>query len=316
MLAEISSTIESLAVMSAGRRCLSIGGITLSLHADTENGFLLDLQSADFEIGPQCADIEITVEWSERLRPWRAERDFDSGSLWALFREPQEFIFDFTSLSVSEHPYKRIRADRSFREVQLILSREALGRYAPVAPLEYPADELLVTNHLASGLGVEVHGCGLIDTESGGHLFLGHSGAGKSTTTNLWKSWRNVQVLSDDRIILRMHRGEVWMYGTPWHGEAAFASPARAKLKRIFILQHGSKNEIEAVSGAQLIGELFARCFPPFHSAAGIQNTVEFLQCVSQTVPCYEFRFVPDLTAVEFVVGFHDLGFHDLGFND
>jgi hypothetical protein len=306
MLTETASTIERLALISASRRCLRIGGITICLQADTPDGIQLDSQSLEFEVEANDGDIKVTVEWAERLRPWRRERDFDSGALWALFREPQEFIFDFTSHNVSEHPYKRIRVDRDFREAQLVLSREALGKYASVAPLEYPADELLVTNHLASGLGAEVHGCGLIDPESGGHLFLGHSGAGKSTTTKLWRSRHNVKVLSDDRIILRMQQGEVWMYGTPWHGEAAFASAARAKLKRIFILQHGSKNEIAAVSGAQSVGELFARCFPTFHSTAGLQNTAEFLQCVSEAVPCYEFRFVPNLTAVEFVVGFHD----------
>jgi|SRR6266496_3553804 len=306
MFTETASTIESLAVMSAWRRWLRIGGITICLQADTAGGIQLDPQSLEFEVEAHDGDIKVTVEWAERLRPWRRERDFDSGALWALFREPQEFIFDFTSHKVSEHPYKRIRADRNFREAQLILSREALGKYAPVAPLEYPADELLVTNHLASGLGAEVHGCGLIDRESGGHLFLGHSEAGKSTTTKLWRSRRNVEVLSDDRIILRIHQGEVWMYGTPWHGEAAFASAARAKLKRIFILQHGARNQITAMSRAHLVGELFARCFPPFHSAAGLQNTAEFLQRVSETVPCYEFEFVPDLTAVEFALGFHD----------
>src|SRR5207237_1133299 len=82
---------------------------------------------------------------------------------------------------------------------------------ASVSPLEYPLDELLITNWLSCGRGVEVHACGLVDRESGGHLFLGHSGAGKSTTTLLWKKLRDVRVLSDDRIILRKHATDIWM---------------------------------------------------------------------------------------------------------
>ena len=96
------------------------------------------------------------------------------------------------------------------------------------------------------------------------------------------------------------------MYGTPWHGEAAFASAAKAKLNRIFILQHGQRNQITRMSCAQAVGELFARCFPPFHSAAGLQSTVNFLEKTVRTVPCYEFQFVPDSSAVDMALNFHD----------
>jgi len=120
----------------------------------------------------------------------------------------------------------------------------------------------------------------------------------------LWKSLRNPEILSDDRVILRLHNGELWMHGTPWHGEAAFASTGKARLNRIFILQHGDKNATVAVSRSQAVGEVFARSFPPFHSRAGLTKTLEFLQRVVSLVPCYEFRFVPHRSAVEAALGF------------
>jgi len=96
------------------------------------------------------------------------------------------------------------------------------------------------------------------------------------------------------------------MYGTPWHGEAAFASAAKSKLNRIFILQHGERNQITRMPFPLAVGELFARCFPPFHSASGLQSTVNFLEKVVRTVPCYEFQFVPDSSAVDMALNFHD----------
>jgi len=171
--------------------------------------------------------------------------------------------------------------------------------------LDYPTDELLITNYLAChGMGIEVHGCGIIDEESGAHLFLGHSGAGKSTTTRLWETFANPEILSDDRIILRLHDGELWMYGTPWHGEAEFASPRKTKLNQIFILQQGRHNQIKPLSKANAAGEIFARCFPPFHSPRGIANTLEFINRALDVVPCYEFQFVPDRSAVQSVIDF------------
>jgi hypothetical protein len=131
---------------------------------------------------------------------------------------------------------------------------------------------------------------------------LGHSGAGKSTTTQLWRSLRNPEILSDDRLILRLQDGELWMYGTPWHGEGRFASPGKSKISRILILHHGERNQFTELSRPQAAAELFARCFPPFHSPAGLHGVIEFLERVVNAVPCYEFRFVPDARAVDAVM--------------
>jgi hypothetical protein len=285
------------------RTCLSIGDVRVALCGPAHHPRLgPELQC--FRVPHHRADIEVTVQWSDQLKASHGLPIFDSGAVWKLFRENGEFVFDFASQAIGPAPYKQMRT-RHFTSAQLTLNSNLLPEHA--WPLEYPADELLITNYLAHhGLGVEVHGCGLIDPQTGGHLFLGHSGAGKSTTTRLWKSSHNPEILSDDRIILRLYDGELWMYGTPWHGEAAFASAAKAKLNRIFILQHGQSNQITRMSCAQAVGELFARCFPPFHSASGLQSTVNFLEKVVRTVPCYEFQFVPDSNAVEMALNFHD----------
>lgn len=286
--------------------CVRIGGVSLSLIAPGSDDILLDRSLAIFSTQDSTPNIRLQVSW-QRALPFRRQPLFDSQSVWALYRENEDFVFSFTSALLGSHPYKCLRIDESFRDGAIVLSREALELYQSVCALEYPADELLITNYLARhGLGIEVHGCGLIDRETGGHLFLGHSGAGKSTSTRLWQSYRDAEILSDDRIILRLHNGELWMYGTPWHGEAALASSNKAKLNRIFILQHGQENAITALSPSQTVGELFARSFPPFHSAAGLERTVEFLHAVTKAVPCYEFRFLPDAVAVQTVLRFHD----------
>src|SRR5579864_405108 len=293
-------------LMPASSHCFRVGGVSLLLVARGSDDILLDRSLDGFRMQDSSPNIRLEVSWQHTL-PVLRQPIFDSQSLWALYREDEDFVFSFTSALLGPHPYKCLRIDESFHAGEMVLSREALDAHRPVCPLEYPADELLITNYLARhGLGVEVHGCGLIDGETGGHLFLGHSGAGKSTTTRLWQSLRDAEILSDDRIILRFHDGELWMYGTPWHGEAALASPNKAKLSRIFILQHGDENKVSALSASQAVGELFARSFPPFHSAAGLERSIEFLHAVVDAVPCYEFRFLPQASAIETALQFHD----------
>jgi len=306
MRAEAVSGIEGSRALCLHESCVRIGGISLAITGGSSNDVRLSQELEGFVDFDGPPDIEVRVGWAEKLRSCSGDPAFDSGALWTLFHGDSEFIFDFTSPAFGACPYKRLTADRDFRGAQLVLNRQALRNHHPVYPLEYPADELLITNYLATGLGVEVHGCGLVDAESGGHLLLGHSGAGKSTTTRLWKALRNPQILSDDRIILRLHQSKLWMYGTPWHGEAAFAMPGKSTIRRIFILEHARKNQITLLPRSQAVGELFARSFPPFHSAAGLERTVAFLDQVLGTVPCYRFQFVPDARAVEAVLEFHD----------
>ncbi len=307
MLAEAARGIGSATSIGAHTRNVRIGGVSLALDGDWHEQLHLGRDLEDFQIESDACDIAVKLEWSETLSRLSDETIFDSGAVWTVSRDASDFVFDFTSSAVGRCPYKRLRADATFRTAQLILNRQALRNYGPICPLEYPTDELLITNFLASaGAGVEVHGCGLVDSRAGGQLFLGHSGAGKSTTTRVWETFREVQVLSDDRIILRFQGGELWMYGTPWHGEAAFASPGKAKIDRIFILQQGERNKMRGLPKAQAVGEVFARCFPPFHSAAGLEGALEFIHRALEVVPCYEFQFVPDQSAVKAVLEFHD----------
>lgn len=286
---------------------VSIGGISLGLWGTSQADVRLNSGLEIFGGDSPHADLEVYVRWTPRLTGCKGEKVFESGGVWSLFREDADWVFDFNSPSFGPHPYKRLRVreDDDFRVADLAMNASVDGR-GSVGPLDYPADELLFTNYLARhGLGVEVHGCGLVD-EGKAYLFLGHSGAGKSTTARMWQSLRKAEILSDDRVILRMHEGELWMYGTPWHGEAAYALPVRAKLDRIFILRHAAENRISELSPALAAGELFARSFPPFHSESGLERTVAFLHNVVERVPCYDFAFVPDESAIRQALEFHD----------
>jgi len=176
----------------------------------------------------------------------------------------------------------------------------------------------LITHYLSLGRGVELHGCGLGRGDSESFLFVGHSGAGKSTTTRLWRRHAAVEVLSDDRIIVRRGFTDAvkgvgkcptqtfLMYGTPWHGEAAFASPSRVPIRRIFLLEHGAGNRIEPLSRSAAVGELLARSFTPFYQRRFVDPVLALLEEMVESLPCYRFQFVPDHSAVERILEFRD----------
>ena len=304
MLAEVTQfgSLDSAAVACS----IHIAGTSLELSGHSDEDLRLSPGLKQFCRSVPVTDITIDIDWVGKVGSYPGIPIFDSEATWSLWRDRRDFIFDFSSEAINPHPYKRLIVNPTFTRGQLLLSGEALEAHWPIFPLEYPADELLITNYLAAhGLGVEVHGCGLIDSQTGGHLLLGHSGAGKSTTARLWQSRRGPEILSDDRIILRIENGELWMHGTPWHGEGWFASPGKSRINSIFILQHGEDNEFTELSPSRAVGELFARSFPPFHSSAGLERTIEFLDRVVAIAPCYEFSFVPDASAVDAILEFN-----------
>lgn len=283
------------------RAAFAIGGLSLGLRGECP--LPLAPQLADFACDETNCDIELQVEWAAAIRPSRGALLFESGSLWQLREEREALVFEFTSPVLGPAPYKQVRMDREISRGRVILHAGLLDA-ATANPLEYPLDELLFVHRLARGGGAEVHGVGLVDGAGMSHLFIGHSGAGKSTTARLWHEHGGARVLSDDRIVLRRAGSGIRMFGTPWHGDAGLARAESAPLHSLLVLEHGTENAIEPLLPAQAVTEIFARSFVPFHAAEALQRTLQFLEDVVRVVPCYRFRFAPDARAVRKVLDF------------
>jgi hypothetical protein len=269
-----------------------------------------------FRVSSDHSDINIQVERVKKLASSVGRELFNSGSVWRLYEAGMFFQFDFSTPVMGDAPYKRLTVDHRFQQASLLLRDGCAAGQGVADPLEYPLDELLIMHRLTQEQAIELHGVGIVGPDGATNLFVGHSGAGKSTTARLWTLLHKVEILSDDRIIVREHQvrehqvhehgSEVFMYGTPWHGEAHFALPQRAPLQRIFVLEHGHGNVITRLTRSQMVAELFARSFVPFHRHEYVDHALSFLERVADTVPCYRYSFEPDERAVQKIIHFHD----------
>jgi hypothetical protein len=287
---------------SAGARlAYNVGGISVGIFAPADMDMELDRELSAFRTSAQNVDVHIDVEWATNLSMPAATPVFHSGGLWTLFEEDGGYRFYFSTPFLGSAPYKAAWFDRDFRNgiVSLHLRQFAPGR--PVNALEYPLDELLTIHRLACDGGIEVHAVGVVDEQNRGHLFLGHSGAGKSTSARLWQKRQGVRVLSDDRIILRFEKGRARMYGTPWHGDAGLALAESADLSAIYVLKHGTSNKLSPLAGGRAAAELLSRSFVPHHSAEGLRSSLDLLDRITRDVPSSIFQFVPDESAVEMI---------------
>ena len=223
---------------------------------------------------------------------------FETGRGWRLYQDHNRWVIWVQTRNLNPYLVGNFSSDFHSGEIFAAESDQEPGK--KIFPLSYPLGELLMINLLATGYGIMLHSCGVIDRESG-IVFAGIGTAGKSTTARLWKGLPGVRVLNDDHTIIRKIDGEFRVYGTPWHGQGGISLAANAPLKKIFILKHAETNLAVHLSPAQAATALLVRSFAPLWSTSSMTFTLQLLDELCQAIPCYELGFVPDQSAVEYV---------------
>jgi hypothetical protein len=299
--AEILQTDAASRPQASCEFCVSVADIKTRVVCDaSQMEIQIDGATQKFLVEDQSPDVTLTVVRDDLGEDTPGEMIFDSGALWQLYRQGEDYLFRFATPYFGPTPYKVASFNQDFTQGEIRLHRPYfMGR--AVYPLEYPLDELLMLNLLARGRGAEFHSSGIVDETGAGYLFPGQSGAGKTTTARLWEATPGTQVLSDDRIILRESDGQFRMYGTPWHGEAELSAAASAPLRGIFFLRHGERNELTPLGPLETAARLFSCGFPTFYNPQGLDFTLAFYEKVATAIPCFELSFVPEQGAVEFI---------------
>ncbi len=296
----------------------------------------LKLKTADIIIEARCSDPRIQLCVSPDSRAFltkegepdclldvhygplpniRLERKlFDSeGGAWVLHNSGQDLVFQLLCGHERPQTHRMAILGPQFARGELFicpqlgnqphaagsLTQEPAGSIV-LDPFTYPLDELLVVNLLAQGRGLHIHALGVVH-QGQGLVFCGVSGAGKSTLAQLWKS-RGVEILSDDRLSLRKQDGKIWVYGSPWHGDARVSLPEKAPLKVIYFIAHGRENRIVPLSVTEVAIRLLVRCFPTFYLAHGMEYTMGFIAGLAQDLPCYELQFTPRQSVIDEVL--------------
>jgi len=276
----------------------TVGGFTIALTSTQDQGIFAVDESYNNFFGSNKADIFLNVFFGQLpgLNSWSLI--FDSGGIWKLYQRDDRWGIGMYSPASEPSLYKAAIFEHDFYSGGIFLPNSKINTNS--FPYTYPLPEVHMINLLSQGNGVLVHACAVKDGDRG-LLFAGTSGAGKSTTAELWKSQKNTAILSDDRVIIRKHEGQFWIYGTPWHGTARCGSPEAVPLTRIYFLKQAPENQLLALKPVDAITKMLVRSFPTYWNSAGMDFTLRFLDELVQEVPCFVLGFVPDNSVVDFV---------------
>jgi len=257
---------------------------------------------SDLSIPPAYRPFMANGKADIRLRMQRGKPDipiqkkiFDCPPIWTLFRHKSITIIKLFS---KRPDLKRtLVLQPTLEQAELYFAN---GSDHFLDPFHGPVMELLMVNYLAQGRGVIIHGCA-IARQDRGMLFVGESGAGKSTLATMWDQEKGVEVLSDDRTVVRKQGDEYWMYGTPWHGEAKYGSPRAVRLERIFFLRHGVNHSSKQASEIEAVSKFLTCSFPPYWDPRGMEFSMELFSDLAAQVPCEELTFKPERSVLNFI---------------
>jgi hypothetical protein len=273
------------------RLSFTIAGLPVALHWQPDFG-AVNLPQAFLPFqAPGQSSIRLALS-TEVHQAEEGVPTFDASPIWSLYRVKGGLSFRL----FDAYPDLKRRLFIPDEGADACLTFLAQNR----DPFVGPSLELLVITHLARCGGAILHGCG-ISFEDRGIVFAGESGAGKSTLCRLWAQEKGVEILSDDRVIVRRRNGAFRLYGSPWHGEEPFAAPGGVELSRIFFIRYGPHNLVQALTADKAVAAMLQCSFPPLWDAGGMAVALELFHALAAATRCAELTFMPDARVIEFV---------------
>jgi len=216
------------------------------------------------------------------------------------FKDSTIAMFDTGDGASFTYPIGQFAANRNFTKVQLYspydreisLQRDGFPNFNGD-----PGLRLILWARAAIEGYCYIHGA--LNVLDGKYiLFLGDSGVGKTTLSNLACDHGGSCLTEEDPFLAWKERAPI-VYGTPWSGLKGPDVPKSGKLAALFFLRHANDNRLQRLDHALASRRLLhnSRIFKWLPRET--PKAIELLDTVARSVPAYDFGFVPNHYAIE-----------------
>jgi len=217
----------------------------------------------------------------------------DTDSFWQVVRSGGRCLLRISPLTKRGAPRGVLALERRLSRGEFHLGASA--RRATVYGLVDLVLRHLTVTRLA-GQGLLLHAAA-----RRGAVFVGNSGAGKTTLFRVLRRRFPSGWLSDDRVILRRALGRWRVFGTPWHGTDRIAAQGSSPLSTLFLLRQAKANGLRKLSRLEAVAALFRACFTPYWSEEGVAAVLRSCDELASAIPAWEFSFKNDESAADFL---------------
>lgn len=246
----------------------------------------------------QAADIVISITVDNGYRPDRdavteADRFFSSDLEYFLYtREDGGFIISFRDKA--RNPLGIIDLSSDFRNAVVALLTN--GDNVVGSSYAFSTAIMLAYTFATANLSTIVIHSSAVKHKGKGYMFLGESGTGKSTHSQLWlKNVSDAELINDDNPIVRIEdTGNIMVYGSPWSGKTPCYKPMKAQVGALVGLHQSDKNKILRLQPVSAFVETFSSVATLICCRSCYDSIVRTVIRLSETVPFYSLECLPD----------------------
>jgi hypothetical protein len=139
--------------------------------------------------------------------------------------------------------------------------------------LEYLLSQYAFLYILSKNNALILHGSSFI-YKGKGIILSAKSGTGKSTHSRLWQTYENVMVLNDDKNVLKIEDGKLYMYGAPWSGKHMLDNNIKNEVNALCFLYQNKTNEIKELSKIEALKKLVGQLVLPTKENQELWNQI------------------------------------------
>jgi len=278
------------------RRYFEIAGVTMQVESDlpfTKTTFEPKFDAFEVE-GPGADTIVVRHHFGlPAVDEHELGREVYRQRPWVIYRSPERVTYIQVAPdgdSVSRSSIAFANDGHTVIDVFNGPAREAyfLGGNMNALTM-FPTDQILLAQVLADRRACYLHSCGVV-VDGRGLLFVGHSGAGKSTMMTLLGA--EGLALCDDRNVVRVWEDGVRVHGCWSHGEVPVVSAASAPLGAVLFLRRATTNRVAPLAdGQEILRRILPCVIKPLVSADWWKKTLDVIEKIVEEVPCYVVEF-------------------------
>jgi hypothetical protein len=109
----------------------------------------------------------------------------------------------------------------------------------------------------------------------------------------------DLEIVSDDRVVIRRSEGIVLMYGTPWPGEGRMAVRRAVPLSALIFLHQAQKNELRELQPGEVLDQLLPVLSILWFDRPRMEAALQFCSDLVAEIPAYELHFQPQEEALD-----------------
>ncbi len=236
----------------------------------------------------RIAEMNIAVE-ARNERVYEYMRDYLTDSdEYELYIEPDDEMIE-RERQIGEEIHQRVQSDYMCESVAILR---------------------VICDYIINKGGFFLH-CSCLKYKGEAIIFTAPSGTGKSTHSSLWRRHfgDEVEMINDDKPLVREKDGRFYIYGTPWRGKHGIGSNISAPIRAIVFIRQEHENIAEDMKPFEALSLLMQQTVLPTDSSKDMSTLLDLLGRMIESVQMYKLGCT---ISDEAVTTIHDKIYKDL----